>query len=163
MDKKDYRVAVITLSDRAYSGERADLSGPTIQKLLSDNGIPTEAYDVIPDDGEMLKEKLLHYSDEGFHLILTTGGTGLSPRDITPETTLGVADKVVPGIAEAIRAESLKITKHAMISRGASVIRKNTLIINLPGSPKACTESIGVFIDILPHAIGLIVGEKMDK
>ena len=160
----DMKIAVITVSDRAYSGERADLSGPAICQYLEKRGYSVSYTHVIDDDAEKLKKELLEASDEkGMDLVLTTGGTGLAPRDITPETTLSIADKLVPGIAEAIRAESLKITKHAMLSRGVAAIRKRTLIINLPGSPKACNESLDVIIDALPHAIGIMRGEKLDK
>jgi len=156
--------AVITLSDRAYSGERKDASGPAICEYLSARGWKIEYAHVIDDDEKKLRAELLEAADErGVDLVITTGGTGLAPRDITPETTLSVANRPVPGIAEAIRAESMKITKHVMLSRGVAVIRKRTLIINLPGSPKACIESLDVIIEALPHAIGIMRGEKLDK
>ncbi|WP_422482358.1 MogA/MoaB family molybdenum cofactor biosynthesis protein [Pleomorphochaeta sp. DL1XJH-081] len=163
MDRKDFTIAVITLSDRVYNGTRADLSGPAIQDYLEKAGFQRGDYALIPDDGNKLKKLLLDYADRNYDLVLTTGGTGFADRDITPEVTLSIADKIVPGIAEAIRAESLKITPHAMLSRGVAVIRKKTLIINLAGAPKACKESLDVIIDALPHGLGLLKGEKLDK
>ena len=118
---------------------------------------------IIPDDVRVLKQELMRLCNQRqLDLILTTGGTGCSPRDTTPEATLAVADRNVPGIAEAMRAASLKITPHAMISRAASVIRGKTLIINLPGSPKACMENMDVFMDTIPHAMGLLRNEVHD-
>lgn len=163
MDRKDFRIAVITLSDRAFSGERKDLSGPTIQEKLERNGYSKGTLRLIPDEKEELEKLLIDFSDNGYDLVLTTGGTGFSPRDITPEVTLALGDRIAPGIAEAIRAESMKITKHAMLSRGVSVIRKKTLIINLPGSPKACREALGVILDALPHGLEILRGEKPDR
>ncbi len=117
----------------------------------------------MPDGIELLKQELIRLADQRqVDLILTTGGTGFSSRDLTPEATVAVMDRNAPGIAEAIRAESMKYTKHAMLSRAVSVIRKNSLIINLPGSPKACLESMEVFLDALPHAIRLLRGSKRD-
>lgn len=164
MKKEDLRIAIITLSDRAYSREREDLSGPAIQEYLVRDGYRISSYTVIPDDGQKLESLLVDLSDtEHMDLILTTGGTGLSPRDVTPETTLNVATKQVPGIAEAIRAYSLTKTKHAMLSRGVAVLRNRTLIINFAGSPKACVESLDAIIEALPHALGTIRGEKLDS
>lgn len=159
-----FRAAVITLSDRSYNGEREDLSGPAIVEYLKERGYTDIIYTLLPDDRKMLAERLMELSDEiKVDLILTTGGTGFAPRDITPEATLNVATRNAPGISEAIRAFSLTKTKHAMLSRGVSVIRNSTLIINLPGSPKAVRESLDVIIEALPHALGLLRGEKLDK
>lgn len=158
-----WQAAVITLSDKAAAGERKDESGPAIAKRLREASYEVVEKIVIPDDERVLKQQLIRLCDQRqLDLILTTGGTGCSARDITPEATLAIADKNVPGIAEAMRAESLKITKHAMISRAASVIRGKTLIINLPGSPRACMENMDVFMDTIPHAMGLLRNEVHD-
>ena len=158
-----WQAAVITLSDKAAAGERKDESGPAISKRLREASYEVVEEIVIHDDERVLKQQLIRLCDQRqLDLILTTGGTGCSARDITPEATLAIADKNVPGIAEAMRAESLKITRHAMISRAASVIRGKTLIINLPGSPKACMENMDVFMDTIPHAMGLLRNEVHD-
>ena len=158
-----WQAAVITLSDKAAAGQRKDESGPAIAKRLREASYEVVEEMVIPDDERVLKQQLIRLCDQRqLDLILTTGGTGCSARDITPEATLAIADKNVPGIAEAMRAESLKITKHAMISRAASVIRGKTLIINLPGSPRACMENMDVFMDTIPHAMGLLRNEVHD-
>lgn len=164
MDRKDFRVAVITLSDRSYRGEREDLSGPEIISYLREHGWGEAEYLLLPDDRALLEKSLIDLADrKETDLILTTGGTGFSPRDITPEATAAVGTKAAPGISEAIRAHSLTKTKHAMLSRGVSVIRNSTLIINLPGSPKAVREAMDVIIEALPHGLGLLRGEKLDK
>lgn len=158
-----WQAAVITLSDKAAAGERKDESGPAIAKRLREASYEVVEEIVIPDDERVLKQQLIRLCDQRqLDLILTTGGTGCSARDITPEATLAIADKNVPGIAEAMRAESLKITRHAMISRAACVIRGKTLIINLPGSPRACMENMDVFMDTIPHAMGLLRNEVHD-
>ena len=155
-----WQAAVITLSDKGSKGEREDLSGPAIVKRLTEQGYQIVEQLILPDDPEDLKHHLSRLADQRkLDLILTTGGTGFGPRDTTPEATLAVADRNVPGIAEAIRAESLKITRRAMLSRAVSVIRGKTLIVNLPGSPKACMESMDVFMDVLPHGLGLLRNE----
>ena len=155
-----FQAAVITLSDAGFKGEREDISGPTIAKRLKESGFEVVEQILLPDEANFLKKELIRLADQRqVDLILTTGGTGFSKRDITPEATLEVMDRNAPGIAEAIRAESLKFTKHAMLSRGVSVIRKGTLIINLPGSPKACLESMDVFMDAIPHALDLLRGQ----
>ena len=149
-EKKDFpvfRVGIVTLSDKGYQGEREDKSGPRIKELLP------------PDERAMIEEELIRLADlEQCDLVLTTGGTGFSMRDVTPEATLAVSGRVAPGIAEAIRAGSMAITKRAMLSRAVSAIRHRTLIINLPGSPKAVEESLGFVLDTLPHALGLLRG-----
>lgn len=152
--------AVITLSDKGFKGEREDISGPTLVNKLKEEGYEVVEYILIPDDKKMLKQSLLRLCDQrDVNLILTTGGTGCAPKDITPEVTKEVIEKEVPGISEAIRFESLKFTPHAMLSRGVSGIRNKSLIINLPGSPKACLESLEVFIKPVRHALRLIRGE----
>lgn len=160
---RPWQAAVITLSDKGARGEREDKSGPAIAQRLTASGYDVVEQLLLADEQAQLKQQLIRLCDQRqLDLILTTGGTGFSARDTTPEATLAVADRLVPGIAEAIRAESLKITKHAMLSRAVSVIRGKTLIINLPGSPKACMESMDVFMDAIPHAMGLLRGEVQD-
>ena len=163
MDLKDYTAAVLTVSDRAARGEREDKSGPAIADRLRESGYEVIEQFLISDDPKLLKHHLIRLCDQRRpDLILTTGGTGFSARDRAPEATMAVAERNAPGIAEAIRAASLKITKHAMLSRAVSVIRGKTLIINLPGSPKACMESMDVFMDAIPHAMGLLRGDVQD-
>lgn len=158
-----FQAAVIVLSDKGFKGEREDISGPTIANKLREEGYEVVEQLLLPDEPNLLKMELMRLADQRqVDLILTSGGTGFSLRDQTPEATLAVMDRNAPGIAEAIRAESLKFTKHAMLSRGVSVIRKKTLIINLPGSPKACLESMDVFLSSMPHAINLLRGEVQD-
>ena len=162
-DVRPWQAAVITLSDKGARGEREDKSGPAIAERLERSGYEVVERLLLADDQAALRAALIRLCDQRqLDLILTTGGTGFSPRDTTPEATLSVATRLAPGIAEAIRAESMKITKHAMLSRGASVIRGKTLIINLPGSPKACMESMDVFMDAIPHAMGLLRNEVQD-
>ncbi len=160
---RPWQAAVITLSDKGARGEREDKSGPAIAERLTAAGYDVVEQLLLADDPNALKAQLIRLCDQRqLDLILTTGGTGFSPRDNTPEATLAVATRQVPGIAEAIRAESMKFTKHAMLSRAVSVIRGKTLIINLPGSPKACMESMDVFLDTIPHAMGLLRNEVQD-
>ena len=154
------RVAIITSSDTGYRGEREDLSGPAIRKIVEKNGYEVVSADILPDDRKMLSERMAEIADSGAaELILTTGGTGFSPRDITPEATEDIIDRRVPGIPEAMRAYSMTITKRAMLSRATAGIRKKTLIINLPGSPKAVKESLEYIIDALGHGIEIMTGE----
>ncbi len=158
-----WRAAVITLSDKGAAGERKDKSGPAIAAQLRENGYEIVRELLLPDDKEKLETALMDICDRMKpDLILTTGGTGFSTRDITPEATLAVAEKRADGIAEAIRAASLRITPRAMLSRGAAVIRGGTLIVNLPGSPKACMESMSVFLDVIPHAMELLRGAALE-
>ena len=163
-DNISFRVAVLTVSDRAYSGERKDESGPAIRRILEKAGYIVEAVTVVADEAEQIEKALVGFTDtEKVDLVLTTGGTGFSVRDITPEVTMKLAHRNVPGISEAIRAFSLTKTKHAMLSRGVSVIRNSTLIINLPGSPRSCEESLEAIMDALPHGLGILKGLKLDK
>ncbi|MBE2220573.1 MAG: MogA/MoaB family molybdenum cofactor biosynthesis protein [Anaerolineae bacterium] len=151
------KIGVLTISDRGASGEYEDLSGPVITKIISDNlNWQVSHQAIVPDDVTIIAESLRHWCDQNVQLILTTGGTGFSPRDVTPEATRQVIEREAPGIAEGLRAESLKITKHAMLSRGIAGIRGQTLIINLPGSPKAVRENMQVLLPILPHALELL-------
>ena len=162
-EQRTWQAAVITLSDKGAAGLREDKSGPAIVQRLRENGYDVVEALLLPDEREKLAAELIRLSDAlQLDLILTTGGTGFGPRDTTPEATLSVMTRNAPGIAEAIRAASLQITKHAMLSRAVSVIRGKTLIINLPGSPKACMESMDVFMDAIPHAMGLLRDEVRD-
>jgi molybdopterin adenylyltransferase len=153
-------VAVLTLSDKGARGERKDLSGPLIQDMLKSIA-EVRYYEILPDEKDLIKEKLIYYSGK-VDLILTTGGTGLSPRDITPDATLEVIDREVPGIAEAMRAEGLKKTNRAMLSRAVAGVRSRSLIINLPGSPRAVKENLAVILDALPHAVEKIKGDTSE-
>ena len=151
--------AVITLSDKGSKGEREDKSGPVIVKMLEEAGYEIIESNILPDEQKLLENELIRLSDQRqVNLILTTGGTGFSERDRTPEATMTVATRLAPGIAEAIRAGSMKITKRAMLSRETSVIRNKTLIVNLPGSPKAVAESLELVIDQLDHGLKILLG-----
>ena len=155
--KRPYTAAVITLSDKGYRGEREDVSGPTIAKRLTDSGYVVEEQLLLPDGETPLKQELIRLADQRqIDLILTTGGTGFTSRDLTPEATKAVAEKDVPGISEAIRSYSMQITRRAMFSRGVSVIRGKSLIINLPGSPKAVSECLDAVLDTLPHGLDML-------
>ncbi len=155
-------LAIITVSDRSSRGERTDMSGPEIRKWADSNNIEVVSETVIPDELEIIKKKLIEYSDSDCDLIFTTGGTGFAPRDVTPEATLAAIDRNAPGFAEAMRASSLKITPHAMLSRAISGIRKQSIIINLPGSPKAVKENLQAIEEAIPHAVKLLKGKVKD-
>ncbi len=151
------RTGILTISDRSSKGERTDLSGPALQNIIVEQGWQIAKMDIIPDEIDKITATLIHWCDnEMVQLILTTGGTGFAPRDMTPEATLQVIQKNAPGIAEALRTESLKITPHAMLSRGVAGIRGKSLIVNLPGSPKAAVENLRFLLLVIPHAIELI-------
>ncbi|MDO5018526.1 MAG: MogA/MoaB family molybdenum cofactor biosynthesis protein [Lagierella massiliensis] len=153
-----FKVGVITVSDKGSRGERVDESGKVISEILERNGFKVEYYNIIPDDLSTIEDELINCCDEiGLDLLLTTGGTGFSPRDVTPEATIKIMTKPAFGIAEAIRMYSLSITKRAMLSRAVSVIRNKTLIVNLPGSPKACRESLEYIIDELDHGLKILL------
>lgn len=156
---KEYKTAIITLSDKGAAGLRADTSGPAIRQMLLDDGrYSVEAEHLIGDEAEELTALLINLADkEDFDLILTTGGTGFSPRDCTPEATLAAGERNCPGIAEYMRMQSCAITPRAMLSRGVSVIRGKTLIINLPGSPKAACENLGFLLRALPHGLDILL------
>ena len=157
------RAAIITASDSGYRGEREDLSGPAIKEILEREGYEVISMDILPDDQVMLAGKLQEIADsEKAELILTTGGTGFSERDVTPEATEEVIERKVPGIPEAIRAYSMTITKRAMLSRATAGIRGKTLIVNLPGSPKAVRESLEYIIEALAHGLEILSGEARD-
>lgn len=154
------KAAVLTMSDKGYQGERIDLTGPVIKEMLQEKGYVVEYYKVIPDEISMIEEELVYICDElKIPLVITNGGTGFSKRDVTPEATMKVLDKYVPGIGEVMRNMSFNITPKAMLSRGISGIRKNSLIVNLPGSPKAAKESLGFVVDTLKHGIEIMLGE----
>ena len=157
------RAVVITASDSSYRGEREDLSGPAVKEILVKNGYVVTEMIILPDDRTMIGNKMAEIADENrAELILTTGGTGFSPRDCTPEATLDIAERMVPGIPEAMRAYSMQFTKRAMLTRAAACIRKSTLIINLPGSPKAVRECLEYIVDSLEHGIDILTGEAGD-
>ena len=154
------RVAIITSSDSGYEGKREDLSGPTIKEIVEANGYEVVSMVVLPDDQTMLSNEMIRICDNGLaDLILTTGGTGLSPRDCMPEATMAIIERNVPGIPEAMRAYSMTITKRAMLSRACAGVRKSTLIINMPGSPKAVRESLEYIISELTHGLEILLGE----
>jgi len=151
------RFGILTLSDRSSRGERQDSSGPALAHLIRAEGWSIAKQSLLPDDETATRQILTEWADSGeVDVILTTGGTGFSPRDVTPEATQAVIDREAPGLAEAMRAASLKVTPHAMLSRIVAGIRKKTLIINLPGSPKGAVENLQVVVPVLPHAIQLL-------
>jgi molybdenum cofactor synthesis domain-containing protein len=154
-------VAVLTLSDKGSKGEREDLSGPLIADILKPIGANLKYYEILPDEKELIKEKLIQYCGK-VDLILTTGGTGLAPRDVTPDATSEVIDKEVSGIAEVMRSEGFKKTRRAVLSRAVAGIKGNTLIINLPGSPKAVKENLEILLDVIPHAVEKIKGDTTE-
>lgn len=153
--------AVVCISDRCSKGLCEDKSGPLISELISSCG-KTQEYIIVPDEKAEIEKALIYLCDEvKADIVFTTGGTGFAPRDVTPEATMAVIERNAPGIAEAIRMKSMEITPKAMLSRAVSGIRKNTLIINLPGSPKAVRESIEVVLSVLPHAIEVLSGNTL--
>lgn len=159
-DRK-FRAAVVTLSDKGARGEREDQSGPLLVQMLEEAGFQIEETCILPDEQKRIEVELIRLCDKRqMDLILTTGGTGFSMRDCTPEATMAVATRNAPGIAEAIRADSMRYTRRAMLSRGASVIRNQTLIVNLPGSPKAVKESMECIIDQLFHGLSILTGRE---
>jgi molybdopterin adenylyltransferase len=151
------RFGILTLSDRSARGERADSSGPTLADLLQAQGWSVVRQSLLPDEETAIRSLLVSWADSGeMDVVLTTGGTGFAPRDVTPEATRAVIERDAPGLAEAMRAASLTVTPHAMLSRIATGIRKRTLIVNLPGSPKGAMENLQVIIPVLPHAVQLL-------
>ena len=154
------KVAILTVSDSCSSQSREDVSGQTIREVLPSDKFEICDYKVVADEHQDIKEQLMHFADEmEVDIVFTTGGTGLGPRDVTPEATTEVCQKMVPGLTETMRLEGLKKTKNAILSRAVAGIRRNTLIINLPGSPKAVRQSLEIILDVLPHAIDMLFGK----
>jgi len=154
------KIGILTVSDKGSRGERQDASSESIRKNLARLDAQIERYEIVPDEQEVISARLREWADKGgLDIVLTTGGTGLSPRDVTPEATLAIVDRLAPGFGEAMRAESLKITPLGMLSRAIAGIRKSTLIINLPGSPKAARECLDAILPALPHAVEVLRGE----
>ena len=162
MSEKHFQIGVLTLSDKGSRGEREDESGPLLQQMVAPLG-DISRYQIMPDDLDQMILLLKHWVDDlHLDLILTTGGTGLSPRDLTPQATNKVIDYQVPGMAEAMRAASYLKTPHAMISRAVVGVRQTTMIVNLPGSPKGAKENFAVLLPALPHALAKLQGDKSD-
>jgi molybdenum cofactor synthesis domain-containing protein len=154
------RTAIITVSSSVSRRDNEDVSGPLLAKLAEQGGCEIAAMEVVPDDYSLIEDRLQHFVDDRFDLVLTTGGTGLTPDDVTPDATAAVIEKPVPGIAEALRAESLKYTPHGMLSREVAGIAGGTLIINLPGNPKAIDQLFGVLAPVLEHAVRTLGGDS---
>jgi len=158
-----FRVGILTVSDKGHAGEREDTAGPELARLLPSKDFQVAAQAVVPDEHEAIVARLVEWCDrERLDLIITTGGTGLTPRDLTPEATLAVGERLVPGLPEAMRAAGLAKTPHAMLSRGVAVTRGCTLIINLPGSPKGAKESLEAVLPALPHALEKLQGSPAE-
>ncbi len=158
-----FSVGVLTVSDKGSRGEREDLSGLEIRRIAEGMGFTVQAYDIVADEVEQIERRLVEFADEkNLDLILTTGGTGLSPRDVTPEATRRVLDREIPGIAEAMRSAGLKITPYAMLSRAMAGVRCRSLIVNLPGSPQAVRENLEMIAPVLKHALEKIQGDPSD-
>lgn len=157
------RVALLTVSDRSARGEREDQSGPLLRSIVEAKGWQVVDQAVVPDETERIQERLIDWADDdAADLILTSGGTGFAPRDLTPEATRAVCDRLAPGLAEAMRAAGRQVTPHAMLSRSVAGMRGSTLIVNLPGSPKAVRENVQVILPVLPHAVELLRGSHAD-
>ena len=157
------RAAILTISDKGFKGEREDRSGPVLREILDQAGFSIATFEILPDDQRLLEQRLRHLADKScLDLVVTTGGTGVSPRDVTPDATLAVIDRQVPGMAEAMRANSLAKTPHAMLSRAVVGIRGQTLIINLPGSVKGAQENMETLLPALEHALAKIQGDPSD-
>ena len=159
---EDYTAAVVTVSDRCAAGEREDLGGPLVRGLLEEAGFEVAYTSIVPDEIEGIKAELIRCAEKDIALVVTTGGTGFAPRDVTPEATAGVCERLTPGIPEAMRAASLKVTDRAMLSRLAAGIRGRTLIINLPGSPKAARENFEAVAPALEHGLEMLRGGTAD-
>ncbi len=155
------RAAILTISDRGSRGEREDISGPAISEMLKQIDAEVVSIDILPDEKYDIMNKLIELSQKA-DLVLTTGGTGLSPRDVTPEATMEIIEREIPGIPEVMRYEGMKITDRAMLTRAVAGVRGRTLIINLPGSPKAVRENLSVILSTLPHAIEKIKGSEVE-
>ena len=162
IDNQQLSAEVITVSDRCSRGERVDMSGPALVRLLQKKGYAVTKTCLVPDERPMIEQELREAAQHDIALVLTTGGTGFSPRDVTPEATVAVCERMAPGIAEAMRAASLRITAHACLSREVAGIIGRTLIVNLPGSPKAAMENISAVLDALPHGLATLRGTVTD-
>ena len=157
------KVGILTISDKGSRGEREDLSGKVIEEVVKKINGEVKYYQIIPDEKDIIQEELMKAVDNlRLDLILTTGGTGLGKRDVTPEATLAIIEKEVPGISEIIRSESFKKTNRAILSRGVSGVRKESLIINLPGSPKGVRESLEIVLEAFPHGIEILKGQATE-
>ncbi len=157
------KAGILTVSDRSSRGEREDLGGPEVGRWVSAMGVEVARRAIVPDEADAIAAVLKEWADDGaLDLVLTTGGTGVSPRDVTPDATLEVADRLVPGFGERMRAESLKKTPMAILSRAVAAVRKETLIINLPGSPKGAVENLAAVWDAVGHAVSKIRGDASD-
>jgi molybdopterin adenylyltransferase len=153
------RVAILTVSDSCSQGEREDISGQTIKNMLQKDGFEICRKKIVADDREKIVNELKHFSDKAdIDVVFTTGGTGLGARDVTPEATASVCERIIPGLGEIMRAEGLKKTKNAILSRGIAGICSRTLVINLPGSPRGVKESLEIILDVLPHAVDMMHG-----
>ncbi|MCL4368946.1 MAG: MogA/MoaB family molybdenum cofactor biosynthesis protein [Actinobacteria bacterium] len=162
-EREVFRVAILTVSDKGARGERVDEAGPAIREMVEGAGWEVISLEVVPDEIDRISEALRKLADEEHaELILTTGGTGMSPRDLTPEATRAVIDREAPGFAEAMRAASMRITPHAMLSRAVSGVRGCTLIVNLPGSPRAVRENMEVIMPAIPHGLEKLGGSSKD-
>jgi len=158
-----YTAAVITVSDKGSAGEREDLAGPLVREMLESEGYEVARAVIVPDEQAVIELELMKCADElDIALVVTTGGTGFSPRDVTPEATIAVCTRMAPGIPEAMRAESMKITNRAALTRQQAGIRRETLIVNLPGSPKAARENLGAVLPALDHGLEMLRGAKRD-
>ena len=158
-----YHAAVLTVSDRSFRGERPDAGGPLVAEMLKNAGYEVTVTAIVPDEQAQIEEKLRQIADSGtVQLLVTTGGTGFAPRDVTPEATLTVCDRLTPGIPEAMRYASMQVTNRAMLSRAQAGIRKGTLIINLPGSPKAAKENLEAVLPALSHGLEMLSGRPAD-
>jgi molybdenum cofactor synthesis domain-containing protein len=157
-----YTASVITISDKGAVGLREDKSGPLAVKLLTAMGFDIIRADIISDDKENISSELIKHSDQGINLIITSGGTGASPRDNTPEVTLDVGEREMPGLSEMMRMKGMEITPFSVLSRGRSVIRGNSLIVNLPGNPKAVSENLEILEPVLAHAVKMLIGRDIE-
>lgn len=157
-----YTAAVITVSDKGFAGQREDTGGPLVRSLLEQAGYEVVHTQIVPDEREQIERALIDCAERDIALTVTTGGTGFSPRDVTPEATQAVCERMAPGIAEAMRYESLKVTPRAMLSRAAAGIRARTLILNLPGSPKGARENLEAVLPALEHGLETLRGPKVD-